>query len=108
MESNISDKNITFIRNPVCNPGSFLYLQLTRHEQIYFTLCAESQSVLTLILNILALASVKQTKQWQDSSLKTTMLLSVHHLVTTLFGNPMQLIFTYLHMKDYRISTCWS
>ena len=91
--------------NPVCNTGSFLYLYLTKDEKFYLTLCAESQGILALIINILALVSVKQTKQWQLSSLKTTILLSVHHLITTLFGSPMLLIFMYLYIEDCRIST---
>lgn len=105
MESNISDKNITFISNLVCNIGSFLYLHLTKTEKSYLLLCAEPQSVLTLIINILALVSVKETKQWQRSSLKETRLLSAFHLITTLFATSMMLTFTYLHIKDYRIST---
>ena len=81
MERNSSEKNITFMNNPVCNTGSFLYLYLTKDEKFYLTLCAESQGILALIINILALVSVKQTKQWQLSSLKTTMLSSVHHFI---------------------------
>ena len=80
-------------------------MHLKKDEKFYLTLCAESQSVLILIINILVLVSVKQTKQWQDSSMKTTILLLVHHLITTLFANPMLLIFTYIYIKDCRIST---
>ena len=104
MKSNISGKNINLISNPVCITGSFLYFHLTKEEKFYLTLCAESQCILILITNILALVSVKQTKQWQESSYKIAILLLVHHLMITLFGNPMLLVFTYFHIKGCRIS----
>ena len=107
MKSNISHKNFILLNissSAFCNIGSFLYLHLTKDKNFYLRLCAESQGVLILIINIIALVSVKQTKQWQESSLKTTILLLVNHLITTLFENPMLIIFTYLHIKDCRLS----
>ena len=40
MESNISDKNITFKSNPVYSTGSFLYLHLTKaEERLFLNMC---------------------------------------------------------------------
>ena len=63
------------------------------------------QGGVTLIINTLALVSIKQTNQDRKASLKTTILLSVHDIIATLFATVLMLFFTNYNVQDCNLST---
>ena len=101
METNVTSRNTT---RSLCEYSSHqIYKHLPKDVKPYVSFGLGLQGGITLFINTLVLVSIRQTNQVRKTSLKTTILLSVHDMIATSFATILMLFFTNYQVQDCKM-----
>ena len=101
METNVTSRNTT---RSLCEYSSHqIYKHLPKDVKPYVLFGLGLQGGITLFINTLVLVSIRQTNQVRKTSLKTTILLSVHDMIANSFATILMLFFTNYQVQDCKM-----